>query len=231
MSRRFGELALLWRLRDSLRSGDVWVQGSRRYADPETYLLDRASWAAKRTDYCAAVGCSRAGRERVGRLADELDEEAATFATMLEQGEGPVRIDGDHLIVGRDTGDDLPVSVKRVKAHGSSLSGEADGGSTGLEEDASAVVAQPGPPGVRTDVGRPRAAGRHGAAGWTEQWAAGAARPVGETQEPRQQVGGARAPVHPLGLAALGADGRSKFSRSSASTLRAKTSLARAAVS
>ncbi len=27
VSRRFWELALLWRLRDSLRSGDVWVEG------------------------------------------------------------------------------------------------------------------------------------------------------------------------------------------------------------
>ena len=39
VSRRFWELALLWRLRDGLRSGDVLVEGSRRYADPETYLL------------------------------------------------------------------------------------------------------------------------------------------------------------------------------------------------
>ena len=72
----------------------------------------------------------------------------------------------------------------------------------GLEEDASAVVAQPGPPGVRADVGRPRAASGHGATAGQEEGAAGAARPVWEAQEPRQQVGGARAPVHPLGLAA-----------------------------
>ena len=29
VSRRFRELALLWRLRDGLRSGDVWVEGPR----------------------------------------------------------------------------------------------------------------------------------------------------------------------------------------------------------
>ena len=50
VSRRFWELALLWRLRDSLRSGDVWVQGSRRYADPETYMLDRPAWETMRAD-------------------------------------------------------------------------------------------------------------------------------------------------------------------------------------
>jgi hypothetical protein len=116
VSRRFWELALLWRLRDALRSGDVWVAGSRRYADPETYLLDETSWAAMRSDYCAAVGRPDSGRERIAQLGRELDEELASFADMLSRGEGPVRLDGDHLVVGRDTGDDLPPSVKRTKA-------------------------------------------------------------------------------------------------------------------
>ena len=34
---------------------------------------------------------------------------------MLERGEGPARLEGDRLVVGRDTGDDQPESVKRVK--------------------------------------------------------------------------------------------------------------------
>jgi len=34
---------------------------------------------------------------------------------MLEAGEGPVRLEGDRLVVGRDTGDDLPASVERLK--------------------------------------------------------------------------------------------------------------------
>lgn len=34
---------------------------------------------------------------------------------MLEAGEGPVRLDGDRLVVGRDTGDDLHASVERLK--------------------------------------------------------------------------------------------------------------------
>ena len=115
VSHRFWELALLWRLRDGLRSGDVWVRGSQRYADPETYLLDRDRWAEMRSDYCTAVGRPRSGRERVAQLGRELDEELASFAGMLARGEGPVRLDGDRLVVGRDTGDDLPASVKQFK--------------------------------------------------------------------------------------------------------------------
>jgi hypothetical protein len=103
VSRRFWELALLWRLRDGLRSGDVWVEGSRRYADPEIYLLDETSWAGMRSDYCAAVGRPDSGRERIAQLGRELDEELASFSDMLARGEGPVLLDGDHLVVGRDT--------------------------------------------------------------------------------------------------------------------------------
>jgi len=115
VSRRFWELALLWRLRDSLRSGDVWVEGSRRYADPETYLLDRSTWEGLRADYCAAVERPPSGPDRLAQLGRELDAEVASFAAMLEAGEGPVRLDGDRLVVGRDTGDDLPASVERLK--------------------------------------------------------------------------------------------------------------------
>jgi hypothetical protein len=69
-----------------------------------------------RGDYCAAVGRPDSGRERIAQLGRELDEELASFVDMLARGEGPVRLDGDHLVVGRDTGDDLPPSVKRTKA-------------------------------------------------------------------------------------------------------------------
>ena len=69
VSRRFWELALLWRLRDRLRSGDVWVAGSRRYADPETYLLDRATWVGLRAEYCQAVERPPAGSERIASSA------------------------------------------------------------------------------------------------------------------------------------------------------------------
>ena len=39
VNRHFYELCVLSELRDKLRSGDVWVQGSREYRDFETYLI------------------------------------------------------------------------------------------------------------------------------------------------------------------------------------------------
>ena len=61
-----------------------------------------------------ASGQLAGGVERV-RLGRELDAEAGSFASMLERDEGPARLEGDRLVVGRDTGDDQPESVKRVK--------------------------------------------------------------------------------------------------------------------
>ncbi|MEV4020472.1 hypothetical protein AB0J35_59335, partial [Nonomuraea angiospora] len=42
-------------LRDGLRSGDVFVPGSRRYADPATYLCTPEQWAPRRADFCKLV--------------------------------------------------------------------------------------------------------------------------------------------------------------------------------
>ncbi len=42
--RHFWELCTLLALRDGLRTGDVWVPGSRRYSDPAAYLLTTEAW-------------------------------------------------------------------------------------------------------------------------------------------------------------------------------------------
>ena len=46
--RHYWELCVLLALRDALRSGEVWVLGSRRYADPTTILMPSAEWELAR---------------------------------------------------------------------------------------------------------------------------------------------------------------------------------------
>ena len=46
------ELCVLLCLRDVLRSGDVYVPGSRRYAYPVAYLISRDAWAQQREEFC-----------------------------------------------------------------------------------------------------------------------------------------------------------------------------------
>src|SRR5439155_23318962 len=44
ISRRYYELCTLWHLRSALRAGNIWVGHSRRYANPDTYLIPPAEW-------------------------------------------------------------------------------------------------------------------------------------------------------------------------------------------
>ena len=44
VNRRSFELCVLYQLRDGLRSGAIWLQGSRRFADPATYLIPSSQW-------------------------------------------------------------------------------------------------------------------------------------------------------------------------------------------
>jgi hypothetical protein len=54
--RHFWELTVLLGLRDGLRSGDVYVPSSRRYADPASYLFTPEQWAGQRDQFCQLVG-------------------------------------------------------------------------------------------------------------------------------------------------------------------------------
>ncbi len=70
--RHYWELSLLYRLQAALRSGDVWVRGSRRYADPASYLIGAESWPPLREEFCALTGTSRYARDQLARLGGEL---------------------------------------------------------------------------------------------------------------------------------------------------------------
>jgi hypothetical protein len=52
------EMAALTELRNSLRSGDVWVPGSRQFKDFEDYLLPKAQFAAAAATGSPTVGLS-----------------------------------------------------------------------------------------------------------------------------------------------------------------------------
>ena len=57
LDRRFYELCVLSELKNSLLSGDVWVQGSRQFKDFEEYLLLPSRFSAQREQQ--ALGLAR----------------------------------------------------------------------------------------------------------------------------------------------------------------------------
>jgi TnpA family transposase len=111
--RHYYELCVLWELRAALRSGDVWLEGSRRYADPETYLIPRARWPEVRPEVCRQVGIGPDGVSRLERREAELRELLPRIDEILAR-EEKVRIERGELVVSPLEAEDVPESVEEL---------------------------------------------------------------------------------------------------------------------
>ncbi len=81
--RHYWELCGLLGLRDGLRSGDVHVPGSRRYADPASFLLTAEKWAPLRQEFCDLVGKPAAAAEVLALADEELHAALADLDGLL----------------------------------------------------------------------------------------------------------------------------------------------------
>ncbi len=115
--RHYWELCVLLGLRDGLRSGDVYVPGSRRYADPAAYLLTPEQWAPQRAEFCRLVGKSADPARALADVIDEWHQAVGELEQVLAGGNGPVRLDeaGD-LVVSPLTAEDVPTEAVALKA-------------------------------------------------------------------------------------------------------------------
>ncbi|MEU1522739.1 Tn3 family transposase [Nocardia rhamnosiphila] len=111
------ELCVLLGLRDGLRSGDVFVPGSRRYADPAAYLLTAEQWEPQRDEFCRLVGKSADQAQALAAATDELHTAVAELEAVLAGGDGPVRLDeaGD-LVISPLTAEDVPAEAVALRA-------------------------------------------------------------------------------------------------------------------
>ena len=115
--RRYWELSVLYGVRARLRSGDLWVPGSRRYTDPTTLLIPTETWAAQRDDFCAVTGAGADPTRQLHRLEGELDAAVADLQRVLADptSQGLARVDDDgELIVS-------PLPAEQIPAAGEAL--------------------------------------------------------------------------------------------------------------
>ena len=73
VNRRSFELCVLYPLRDGLRSGAIWLQGSRRFADPATYLIPSSQWTSRRSEVLRIPGLEQEPREHLEALANSTE--------------------------------------------------------------------------------------------------------------------------------------------------------------
>ena len=76
IDRRYYELCALSELKNSLRSGDIWVQGSRQFKDFEDYLVPPAKFASLKQSsalpLAVATDCDQYLHDRLTLLEAQL---------------------------------------------------------------------------------------------------------------------------------------------------------------
>ncbi len=113
--RRYYELCALFELRAALRSGDVWLEHSRRYADPETYLIPRGRWPEVRSEVCKQIAISENSVRRLEERESELREMFPRVDALLAQS-GKVRIESGELVVSPLEAEALPETAVELAA-------------------------------------------------------------------------------------------------------------------
>lgn len=74
INRKYYELCVLYELRSMLRSADIWVEGSRRYAKLGNYLIPESKWTEKRQEVCDLLSLSENGEIKLKLRQAELQE-------------------------------------------------------------------------------------------------------------------------------------------------------------
>jgi Domain of unknown function (DUF4158) len=115
ISRRYYELCTLWHLRSALRSGRIWVEHSRRYADPDTYLIPRAEWPSRRLEVIRQTGTPGEGLQRLVEREIALEACLAQVEKLLARKDSPVRIEDDEIILSPLEAEHRPASAEALE--------------------------------------------------------------------------------------------------------------------
>ena len=115
--RHYWELCTLLALRDGLRTGDVFVPGSRRYSDPAAHLLTPEKWADHRVEFCRLVDKPADAARGLAEVEDELHTALGELEQTLAAGDGPVRLDAEgDLVISPLSAEDVPAEAVALKA-------------------------------------------------------------------------------------------------------------------
>jgi TnpA family transposase len=109
-------LSVLATLRERLRSGDVYVRHSRKYASLDSYLIPLSQWPALRADACAQLGLPAAPVQQLDDHLHELEGHLPRMEQILQEG-GDIRLNAQgELVVTPLTAAEVPVSAQELAA-------------------------------------------------------------------------------------------------------------------
>ena len=113
--RHYYELSTLWELRNVLRSGDIWVEGSRRYNNPDSYLIPKLDWKAEK---CAEIIELLNHKSAIGEvLEDKRQKIAALYMELnqLMQTSENIRIEEDKVVITPYDAEEDPPSLRGLR--------------------------------------------------------------------------------------------------------------------
>jgi TnpA family transposase len=114
LNRRYYEMAVLWELRNTLRSGEVWLENSRRYKDPESYLIPRNQWPSLKKEAEQLLKFPTKNRDRIQCRCRELVECYENLNQLLPLDKS-VKIEKGNVVVSPTEAEAEPQSVTKLK--------------------------------------------------------------------------------------------------------------------
>jgi len=99
-------------LRDRLRSGDIFVTGSRKYASLDTYLISSQKWPELKPEILRQLSSGDKTLHRLDERIKELEAYLPLMESILHEG-GDIRLDDNgELVVTPLEAADLPATVE-----------------------------------------------------------------------------------------------------------------------
>ena len=98
INRRWYELCVMSELRDSLRSGRIWVENSQRYTNLENYLIPKERWEALRLVYLDLVNGTQDIDQRLSQLPPQLEDACQQLDEQIPD-DAALRMEGDRIIL------------------------------------------------------------------------------------------------------------------------------------
>ena len=100
-------------------SGDVFVPGSRRYADPGTYLFTPQQWQPRLAEFCQLVRKPPGAAEAIAQVKDECTWPSPTWrkrSRQLPGDVGVIRLDKEgKLVIPPLSTEDIPAEAKALR--------------------------------------------------------------------------------------------------------------------
>jgi hypothetical protein len=112
--RKYYELCVLWELRTALRSGNIWLSNSRRYANPESYLIPKYQWLKLKSEVLRQIEISEVATHTIELKKQELSQLLSEFDATFQDNE-QVRIEKDKLIVSPIKAEEVPDSTNQLR--------------------------------------------------------------------------------------------------------------------